>query len=142
MLTQVNNTIKNEDTLAFDLRRTARLNNNFIWVFHTTIDTQVVLFSLTPGEFLGVSRLPENTCILQVHGGSGIAQIIDEKRPADITLCSIISPGDSFNVINTGDSLLSFSLIISPPYFQHNFIQQVKPVKLKDMDDCSTCKLK
>lgn len=118
----------NRNGFRINLERAAEENNNYRKVLYTDKNTQLVLMSLEPQEFINWEKHDKNTQTIRVE--SGKARVSIGKRDYNLTVGDvvIVPPKKLHWVKNTSDTeRLKISTFYSPKEHEEKLIQKYKP---------------
>lgn len=117
-----------------NIAETARTNQNFRQVLHTSEHAQVVVMSLLGGEDIG-SEVHDLDQILVVVEGAGTAILDGEEHRVEEGGLVVVPEGTEHNLINTGELPLKLYTIYTPPAHRDGTVHANKAEALADEDD-------
>ncbi len=102
-------------------------NDNFRKVLYTSINSQVVLMSLLPGEEIGMEVHEISDQFFRVDEGEGMVIMNGEKFPISNGFAFDVPAGTEHNVINTSvDKPLKFYTLYMPPHHKDGVVHKTK----------------
>jgi len=120
---------------VIDLDNVANSNFHFRKVLYTTHNAQmqVVVMTLWPNERIGMEVHPQNTQVVYVQSGEGVAILNGQQWDIYPGMAVVIDAGTQHDIVNTSDvDMLQFTVLYSPAIHPANEINWANPdVKLR-----------
>jgi mannose-6-phosphate isomerase-like protein (cupin superfamily) len=118
-----------------DIAATARANDAFRRVVHTTGHVQLVVMTLQPGEEIGAEVHEHNDQVLSFVDGTVLAEVAAESSqvgPGDVV---VVPAGTEHNFTNVGAEPARLYTLYAPPDHAPDTVHQTKAAAEHDEAD-------
>jgi mannose-6-phosphate isomerase-like protein (cupin superfamily) len=118
-----------------DLMSAARENRDFRRVYHTGVQSQLVLMSLPPGVDIGAEKHGHIEQTLVVVGGQGQARLAGQIRAIGPGSVVVVPPGVLHDLVNTGRVPMQLYTVYTPAAHLPGRVHRTKREAAADLDD-------
>ena len=116
-----------------DIEQETLDNENFRQVLYTTLNSQLVVMSLQPGEEIG-KEVHGQDQFIRIEAGEGKAVLNGEEHKLEDGIAIVVPAGSEHNIINGSEEPMKLYTIYSPPHHIDGIIHKTKKDSEKDED--------
>ena len=116
-----------------DIEQETLDNENFRQVLYTTLNSQLVVLSLQPGEEIG-KEVHGQDQFIRIEAGEDKAVLNGEEHKLEDGIAIVVPAGSEHNIINGSEEPMKLYTIYSPPHHIDGIIHKTKKDSEKDED--------
>lgn len=121
--------------ISLDIEYDTLNNSDFRRVLYTGEKLQLVLMALKPGEEIGEEIHGDKDQFFRFEAGEGEVLINDKVNAVEDGIAVIVPAGAKHNVRNTGEDVLTFYTLYSPPDHKDKTVHKTKDEAEKNHDE-------